>query len=113
VAGEDGVNVTWHEAALPVVAAASVQWPPLENEPECGEELRLMTPVGTVVPAGAVSVTVVVHVVGLPTFSELGSQLALVEVGSTALARHSSVPVLPSFAAKNSVPPTFVNPALS
>ena len=63
--------------------AASEQLPELPNDPEVGEALRLIIPVGVFAPLEAVSVTVARHVVAAPSVSEVGEHDTLVEVEST------------------------------
>ena len=65
-----------------VLVAASVQLPELPNAPLVGEDPNPTVPVGVVAPVEAVSVTVTVHVDGLPVVTGEGVQEALVDVGS-------------------------------
>jgi hypothetical protein len=102
-----GTKVTWQAAVLaPWAIRAQLVLP---NDPPDGAAENDTLPVGAVGPLDAVSVTVTVQVVALPTVTEDGEQLTPVEVGSgEAVTFHSSLPVEPSSAAKNSVPFTFV-----
>ena len=74
-----GAKVTWHVAALV----------PLADRPQAPEggakmpvplALIVTVPVGLVVPVEEVSVTVTVHVDALPTVTDTGEQLTVVEV---------------------------------
>jgi hypothetical protein len=60
-----------------------VQLPELPNAPDVGEDVKLTVPVGVVAPLVAVSVTVAVHDVALPTTTDVGEHATLVDVEST------------------------------
>jgi hypothetical protein len=88
----------------------------LPNDPLDGAARNDTVPVGAVAPVDAVSLTVTVHVVSWPVVTEDGAQVTLVEVGSSGapdpVALHSSLPVAPSSAAKNTVPFSLKRPLL-
>jgi len=86
LAAADGVNVSWQDAVAVLPVAASVQLAELPNDPEFGAAAKLAVPVGVLAPVAAVSVTVAVHVVPVPTVSADGEQPTLVDVGSTVAA---------------------------
>jgi hypothetical protein len=74
------VNVSW-QAAVPVVpVAVSVQLFELPNDPDVGAAVKLTVPVGMGAPLTAVSLTVAVHEVPLPTGTEDGEHPTLVDV---------------------------------
>jgi len=75
------VNEIWQDATAVVPVAASVQLPELPNDPDVGEAVKLTDPDGVVAPLDAVSVTVAVHDVALPTTTDDGEQATLVDVG--------------------------------
>jgi hypothetical protein len=80
----DGVKEISQDATPIVPIAASAQLPELPNDPVVGEDVKLTDPDGVVAPLDAVSVTVTVHDVVLPTTTESHWRPKLVDVGSTA-----------------------------
>jgi hypothetical protein len=65
-----------------VLVGASAQIVELANAPVVGEDVKLTVPDGALAPVAAVSVTVAVHVDGLPASTEDGEQPTPVDVGS-------------------------------
>jgi hypothetical protein len=76
------VNDTAHDAT-PVLVALNMQLPELPNVPDVGEDVKLTEPVGVLAPLDAVSVTVAVHDVPVPTVTDDGEHETLVDVAST------------------------------
>jgi hypothetical protein len=76
------VKVASHEAT-PVIAVATKAHPPMPDDPDVGDTVKLTVPVGVEAPLEAVSVTIAVHAVGLPTATAVGEQATVVAVGST------------------------------
>jgi hypothetical protein len=74
--------VTEHDAVPVVDPAASVQNVAGENTPKPLDE-NVTVPVGALTVPAFVSVTVVVHIVGIPTATLVGEQLTAVEVVRT------------------------------
>jgi hypothetical protein len=82
VPAAEGAYETAHPDVPTVLVGASVQVPPLDKLP-AADELTVTVPVGVVAPLAAVSVTVVVHVVAVPTSTDGGEQSRLLDDGST------------------------------
>jgi hypothetical protein len=78
----DGVKDSWHEATPAVAVAARMQEPspPPPNDPLSDVE-NSTGPVGVLTPFVAVSVTVAVQTVAVPSVTDEGRQLTLVLVG--------------------------------
>ncbi len=80
------------QSAAPVVLlATSVQLPALLNDPVVGELVKLTVPVGALAPLDAVSFTITMHVVALPSVGDAGEQSTVVDVESTVTAGELAV----------------------